>query len=472
MNAPARVACAQVEPVIFERDATLDKLAIVAAEAAAGGARLVLFPETFVPVYPSARWARSLAVWGEGGKELWARLAQASITVPSADTERMGAVAREHGIVLAVGVNELGGGTLYNTLLVFTPDGHLALRHRKLMPTNHERMVWGLGDGEGLAAIETEVGRVGGLICWENLMPLARAALYESGLDIYLAPTADDEESWQRSIRHIAREARAFVLSCCVYQRASSYPDDVAIADGPDLLGRGGSAIVGPTVNISPARSGTRKGFSTPTSSRITCSPSASASIRSAITRGRTCCGSRLRRFVDRRRRCSRNASSHSSRTSRRRRTAAACARNVARCRSNHQRVEEDALPGYTIVNLMDLENLAVEGGSTLEARFARDAIGSEHIGVSHIRYAPERRSSRGHSHREQEEVYLVLGGSGHIKLDDELRDLRRWDLVRVAPGTFRGFSAGPDGLELLAIGSDRPEGGDAVYPDDPWWGD
>src|SRR3954470_5023571 len=246
MNAPARVACAQVEPVIFERDATLDKLAIVAAEAAAGGARLVLFPETFVPVYPSSRWARSLAVWGEGGKELWARLAQASITVPSAETERIGSIAREHGLVLAVGVNELGGGTLYNTLLVFTPDGELALRHRKLMPTNHERMVWGLGDGEGLAAIETALGRVGGLICWENLMPLARAALYESGLDIYLAPTADDEESWQRSIRHIAREARAFVLSCCVYQRASSYPDDVAIADGPDLLGRGGSAIVAP----------------------------------------------------------------------------------------------------------------------------------------------------------------------------------------------------------------------------------
>src|SRR5580765_2937623 len=246
MNAPVRVACAQVEPVIFDRDATLEKLAVVAAEAAAGGARLVLFPETFVPVYPSSRWARSLAVWGEGGKELWARLAQASLTVPSAETERIGSVAREHGLVLAVGVNERAGGTLYNTLLVFTPDGELALRHRKLMPTNHERMVWGLGDGEGLATISTDLGRVGGLICWENFMPLARAALYESGLDIYLAPTADDSETWLESIRHIAREGRAFVLSCCVYQRASSYPDDVPIAEGPDLLGRGGSAIVGP----------------------------------------------------------------------------------------------------------------------------------------------------------------------------------------------------------------------------------
>jgi nitrilase len=246
MDDLVRVACAQVEPVIFDREATLDKLASVAAEVAAEGAQLVLFPETFVPAYPSSRWAHALAVWGEGGKEVWARLARASVTVPSAETERIGSAAKQHGLVLAVGVNEPDGGTLYNTLLVFTPDGRLALRHRKLMPTNHERMVWGLGDGEGLETIETDLGRVGGLICWENFMPLARAALYESGLDIYLAPTADDSESWLESARHIAREARAFVLSCCVYQRASSYPDDVPIAEGPDLLGRGGSAIVGP----------------------------------------------------------------------------------------------------------------------------------------------------------------------------------------------------------------------------------
>ena len=246
MDQPVRVACAQVEPVIFDRERTIDKLASVAAETAANGTQLVLFPETFVPVYPSSRWAHALAVSGKGGKELWARLARASVTVPSAETDRIGAIAKQHALVLAIGVNELDGGTLYNTLLVFTPDGELALRHRKLMPTNHERLVWGLGDGSGLEAIDTGLGRVGGLICWENFMPLARAALYESGLDIYLAPTADDSESWHESVRHIAREARAFVLSCCVYQRASSYPGDVPIADGPDLLGRGGSAIVGP----------------------------------------------------------------------------------------------------------------------------------------------------------------------------------------------------------------------------------
>src|SRR4051812_7532540 len=202
MNDPVRVACAQVEPVIFDREATLDKLESVAADAAAKGARLVLFPETFVPAYPSSRWARHLA-GGNGGKELWARLARESVTVPSAQTERIGATAKEHALVIAVGVNELDGGTLYNTLLVFTPDGELALKHRKLMPTNHERMVHGLGDGSGLETVPTELGRVGGLICWENFMPLARAALYESGVEIYLAPTADDSQSWLESARHI-----------------------------------------------------------------------------------------------------------------------------------------------------------------------------------------------------------------------------------------------------------------------------
>ena len=220
MDAPVRVACAQVEPVPFDRAATLDKLAATAAEAAAQDAQLVLFPETFVPVYPSSRWVRALAAGG--GKETWARLARQSVTVPSAETELMGSIAAKHELILAVGVNELDGATVYNTLLVFAADGTLAITHRKLMPTNHERLVWGLGDGHGLEALETDIGRVGGLICWENLMPLARAALYEDGVELYLAPPADDTEDWHDSLRHIAREARAFVLSSCVFARASS----------------------------------------------------------------------------------------------------------------------------------------------------------------------------------------------------------------------------------------------------------
>ena len=129
-------------------------------------------------------------------------------------------------------------------------------------------------------------------------------------------------------------------------------------------------------------------------------------------------------------------------------------------------------MPGYAIVNLMELENGAREGGPTLEARFARNAIESEHIGVSHFRYAPGRRSNRGHSHTEQEEVYVVLSGSGRVKLDDEVRGLRQWDVVRVSPTVVRALEAGSDGLEVIAIGSDRPEGGDGVQSDDDWWGD
>jgi nitrilase len=245
MREPVTVACAQVEPVLFDRDATLGRVAEVAAETAGRGARLVLFPEAFVPAYPSNRWVRFLAGGGDA-KPAFALLARESVEVPGPDSERLGGIAREHGLWLAVGVNERSRGTIYNTLLVYGPDGNLALHHRKLMPTNHERLVWGLGDGTGLGAVANEIGRVGGLICWENMMPLARFALYESGVEIYLAPTAEDSEQWHDSIRHIARESRAFVLSCCVFQRASSHPEDVPLAEGDELIGRGGSAILGP----------------------------------------------------------------------------------------------------------------------------------------------------------------------------------------------------------------------------------
>jgi nitrilase len=245
VDEPVTVACIQAEPVVLNRAATLDKLERLAAEAAAGGARLALSPEAFVPVYPSNRWVRYLAGGGDA-RPVFARLARESLRVPGPDSDRIAAVAREHSLWLAVGANELDGGTIYNALLVYSPQGELALHHRKLMPTNHERLVWGLGDGGGLAAFDTDVGKVGGLICWENLMPLARFALYESGVEVYLAPTADDSEQWHDSIRHIARESRAFVLSCCVFQRASGYPDDVPLAEGGELLGRGGSAILGP----------------------------------------------------------------------------------------------------------------------------------------------------------------------------------------------------------------------------------
>jgi nitrilase len=242
-----KVACIQAEPAILDLEGTLDKVERLAAEAAGAGAVLAVFPETFVPAYPSSRWVRFLA--GEGNraaKAAFARLVRESVEIPGPASDRLAAIARETGLWLALGVNERDRGTLYNALLLYSPKGELALHRRKLVPTNHERLVWGQGSGEGLDTVATEAGRVGGLICWENMMPLARFALYESGVEVYLAPTADDSEQWQQSIGHIAREARAFVVSPCVFQRASSYPDDVPVADGPELLGRGGSAILGP----------------------------------------------------------------------------------------------------------------------------------------------------------------------------------------------------------------------------------
>src|SRR5438128_10489025 len=169
------VACAQAEPVVFDRDATIEKLDRLAAEAAGQGASLVVFPEAFIPGYPSSRWARFLAGGGDA-RGAFARLARESVEIPSPASERLADIARQRGIWLAVGANELDRRTIYNSLLIYSPEGTLELQHRKLVPTNHERMVWGPGDGRGLSTIETPIGRVGGLICWENQMPLARFA--------------------------------------------------------------------------------------------------------------------------------------------------------------------------------------------------------------------------------------------------------------------------------------------------------
>jgi nitrilase len=248
-----KVSCVQAEPVILDLERTLDRLEQLAAHAAGNGAELVVFPETFVPVYPSSRWAKAFAGWqNDAAKETFARIAQSSVAVGSPAERRIGAAARELGIWLVTGVNEVEldrPGTIYNSLLYHAPTGELALHHRKLVPTNHERLVWGQGDGRGLEAVETGFGRIGGLICWENYMPLARVALYESGVEIYIASTADDGDAWQSTLVHIARESRAYVIAPCHFQRSSSYPNDFPLAselDGEALLGRGGSAILAP----------------------------------------------------------------------------------------------------------------------------------------------------------------------------------------------------------------------------------
>jgi nitrilase len=253
VESTVKVACVQVEPVILDREATLDRLDELAGEVAGAGAHLAVFPEAFIPAYPSSAWAKALAGWSDRrAKAAFALLARESVAVPGPAADRLGEIAARHGLWLVTGVTEIDPerpGTLFNTLLYHSPDGRLALKHRKLVPTNHERLVWGQGDGGGLRALPTELGRIGGLICWENYMPLARFALYESGIEIYIASTADDGDAWQATLVHIARESRCFVIAPSHYQRASSYPDDFPLRElleDHDVVGRGGSAILGP----------------------------------------------------------------------------------------------------------------------------------------------------------------------------------------------------------------------------------
>ncbi len=249
------VAVVQAAPVLFDRQASIEKVAQLAGEAAGQGAQLILFPEAFIPAYP--RGLSFGAVVGNrtfAGRKLYQRYWSQSVDVPGPDTERLGAIARENQAYLAIGVieRETAGsrGTLYCTLLYFGPDGSLLGKHRKLKPTASERLIWGEGDGSTLTVVETPYGRVGGLICWENYMPLARMAMYQQGVDIYLAPTADSREAWQGTMVHIACEGRCFVLGCNQFVAKSMYPPDLEgieeLADQPEIMCRGGSVIVSP----------------------------------------------------------------------------------------------------------------------------------------------------------------------------------------------------------------------------------
>jgi len=244
-----RVAAVQATPVILDADATIDKARRLLGAAADEGARLAVFPETFVPLYPSNAWAKSASAF-EGWDEFWERLWTNSVDVPGPHVDRLVEACAEHDITCAIGVNERESqrpGTLYNTLLIVGPQGLLA-KHRKLMPTMHERLFHGVGAGTDLGVVKTPAGRLGGLICWENRMPLARYAIYRGGPQIWLAPTADDSESWLISMRHIATESGAFVVSVPQYIPASAFPDDfpVPLPEGQDVFGRGGAAIIEP----------------------------------------------------------------------------------------------------------------------------------------------------------------------------------------------------------------------------------
>ncbi|MFP4346586.1 MAG: carbon-nitrogen hydrolase family protein [Anaerolineales bacterium] len=250
-----KVAVVQAAPVLFDREATVEKALPLIAAVAAEGAELVLFPEAFIPAYPRGlSFGMVVGSRTPEGRRTWQRYLENAVEIPGPTTERLGRAAREAGVYLAMGVIErdgrYSGGTLYCTILYFGPDGEILGKHRKLKPTGAERLIWGEGDGSTLTVLETPLGRIGGLICWENYMPLARMALYAEGVELYLAPTADSRESWQAALRHIACEGRCFVLGCNQYVTKSMYPADLPgieeLERQPEVMCRGGSAIVSP----------------------------------------------------------------------------------------------------------------------------------------------------------------------------------------------------------------------------------
>jgi nitrilase len=249
-----RVAAIQATPVVLDAEATVEKACELLGRAASEGARLAVLPETFVAVYPSNAWAREAAGFS-GWDELWGRLWDNSVDVGGPHVRTLVDACRAHDIHCVIGVNEREDarpGSLYNTMLTLGPEG-LLHRHRKLMPTMHERLFHGVGAGDDLGAAELPgVGRVGGLICWENRMPLARYAVYEHGPQIWVAPTADDSDGWIASMRHIAIESGAYVVSVAQYIPASAFPDDfpVPLPEGKDVFGNGGACVVDPRGNV------------------------------------------------------------------------------------------------------------------------------------------------------------------------------------------------------------------------------
>ena len=249
------IAIIQRPPVLLDRGATITRAVQGVAEAAAAGASLIVFPESFVPGYPSWVWRLAAGRDGAVMSRLHARLLANAVDIGRGDLAELYEAARTHKVTIVCGINERelehGGGTLYNTVVTIGPDGRLQNRHRKLMPTNPERMVHGLGDASGLRVVDTPAGRIGSLICWENYMPLARYALYAQGVEIYVAPTYDSGDAWIGTMRHIALEGRCWVVGSGTALRASDIAQDFParaelFPDPDEWINDGDSVVVDP----------------------------------------------------------------------------------------------------------------------------------------------------------------------------------------------------------------------------------
>lgn len=254
-----RVAAVQASYVLMDRESTIDRVADLTAKAASEGAQLVVFPEVFIPGTPI--WIDTRPIW-DGDDDWYRLLVENAVVVPGPASQRLGSIAKEHGLWLIVGVEEREqhAATIYNSVLYFSPTGTLVDRHRKLVPTGAERTVWGMGDGSTLRVVQTSFGRVGGLICWENYMPLARFYMYTQGVDIWVAPTLAIGEGWIATLRHIARENTMFVVGVNPVLHADGIPStfpgrDNLVSDSyrketGDWLEPGNTVIVGPAGNL------------------------------------------------------------------------------------------------------------------------------------------------------------------------------------------------------------------------------
>ncbi|WP_422005328.1 carbon-nitrogen hydrolase family protein [Roseivirga pacifica] len=250
-----KAAVVQAAPVLFDLEATLEKTADLIEQA--NDAELILFPEAFVSVYPRGfSFGTVVGSRSPEGRKLWQWYWDASIAEGDAACNRLGAMAKAAKAFLAIGVNEkdLVSGTMYCSIFYFGPNGNFLGKHRKIKPTAQERVIWGEDDGSTLSTFDTGLGRMGGLICWENYMPAARMSMYQKGVQLYLAPTADARENWQHSMKHIALEGRCFVFGCNQFVTRDMYPNDLpGIADlqnQPDVMSNGGSVIIDPLGNV------------------------------------------------------------------------------------------------------------------------------------------------------------------------------------------------------------------------------
>jgi nitrilase len=249
-----RAAVVQAGAVPFDSEACVDKAIDLIADASGMGAKVIVFPEAFVPGYPKGvNYGLVVGARDPAGREEFRHYLEAAIEVPGPQTQRLGEAAAAHGAYVVMGVIEREGGTCYCTVLFFGPDGALLGKHRKLMPTVMERVIWGFGDGSTLTVVDSPYGRIGSVICWENYMPMLRMAMYSKNVALYCAPTADDRDTWIASMQHIALEGRCFVLTACQFIRKKDFPASVRVSlgDSPDsVIMRGGSAIVNPLGQI------------------------------------------------------------------------------------------------------------------------------------------------------------------------------------------------------------------------------